>query len=571
MNLIFFMVIIIGNKSFGNYFSVVLILISIILFILAIYIRYKMELMNQSLYYREELFNSLSSSIDDVFVIYHTEKHIVEYVSPNLEHALGISGKCFKKNPFILFHYTNDDFRNSIRSLFMNHRMRSNCELEFEYNNPKDNRHAWFILRIFPVEERQTIIRYVICIHDLTREKQNQLVLKDALMNAQKANEAKKDFLSHISHEIRTPINAILGMTQIAKKSLEDTDRTRDCLDKIMESSKSLIRMVDNILDMSAIDSQKLLISREPFYMKKKLAELANMVSSQSELNKLDFTLDVYGITHDYLMGDPLRLSQVLCNCTSNAIKFTPPGGYIKLTAKETEKHNNQVYFRFIISDNGRGMSEDYVSRIFIPFEQEDSSIAKKYGGSGLGMSITKNLVTLMGGNIHVSSKPGLGTTITIDLSFETPKETVERETVQFEEKAPKSYDFSGHRILVVEDNLINLEITCELLKFTKVDVDTASDGSNALQLFEASPAFYYDIILMDIQMPGLNGYETAKLIRNSSHPNASDICIIAISADSSIDKLTITMERGMNYCVTKPIDVDSFYNLLDKILNHKT
>lgn len=527
--------------------------------------------MNQSIYYREELLNSLCSNVDDLFLIYHLGKRVIEYVSPNTERIYGISGRNFRKNPFIFLNHTNVEFKEEMKRLFTSNIIKSHFETEFQLNNPKTHQINWLIFRVYPVYHWNNVIRYIICISDLTKEKQSQQLLKEALLNAQKANEAKKDFLSHMSHEIKTPINAIMGMTQIAANSLEDKGKVEKCLDKISEASGNLIAIVNNILEMAKIDSNNIMIASEQFSLLEFLNNFTEMISSQAELNHLRFDLKISNLSINYLLGDALRLSQVLSNCISNSLKFTQAGGSIKLVVTEGERYGNKVLYRFAIIDNGKGMSEEYVNRIFIPFEQEDSSIAQKYGGSGLGMSITKNIVTLMEGNINVKSKPGTGTTITIDLPFYIPENlilTEETEVPMNEIKPLPVYDFSGYRILVVEDNEINLEIACEYLKFTKVSVDTAHSGLEAVKIFETSAESYYDLILMDIQMPDLNGYETTKRIRKSSHPNAKEICIAAMSADSYTEDIALTLESGMNYHIAKPIDINDFFHILDKILN---
>jgi CheY-like chemotaxis protein len=267
----------------------------------------------------------------------------------------------------------------------------------------------------------------------------------------------------------------------------------------------------------------------------------------------------------EFLIGDRLRLEQILVNCLSNAIKFTPSGGKITLEVMEAERHVNKVLYRFIVTDTGKGMSEDFIDRLFIPFEQEDTSIARKYGGSGLGMSITKNLVSLMGGNIKVTSNLGKGTVLTIDIVFEISDLSKEEPDLQAE-KETKAFDFTGRRILIVEDNEINQEITCEILKSVHASVEIAKDGYSALKLFTDASCGYYDLIIMDVQMPGLNGYETAKAIRKSGHPDADTIIIIAMSADTYADDLTFNSDSGMNYHMAKPIDLDYLYSLLNNI-----
>ena len=377
------------------------------------------------------------------------------------------------------------------------------------------------------------------------------------LLDVQKANEAKKEFISHISHELKTPINAIIGMIQIASLSLQDCEKAKGYLTKINITSNNLLNLINNILDVSNVDSDKLILTKEPFYFSEVLTLFSSMMNAQAELSNQDFVFIMDKIEDDYLLGDSLRLNQIFGNCLSNSFKFTPPGGKIKLEVSEIEKHANNALFRFIISDTGKGMSEEYIEHMFNPFEQEDNTISRNYGGTGLGMSIAKNLLSLMGGNISVTSKVNVGTIITIDIKFDIYKDTQEQ-TVEKEREADFTLSHSAEkRVLVVEDNLINSEITCSLLKLIKVEVESAMDGYEAIKLFENSKTGYYDVILMDLHMPELNGYETTKAIRKSVHPDAKNIYIIMMSADS-IEQNISNMEYGINDYITKPINIEN-------------
>ncbi len=547
--------------------SVVLIIISIIILIFSYYIKRKFGKMYQSLYYREELFHLLCTNIDDVIIIYHFGRHMIEYVSPNLERIYGINSRNFKKNPFILVNQANIHFKSEIRDLFTTNIVTSNHEVEFNLFHPKRKQLSTLLLRIYPVMNRQTVIRYIISVSDLTKEKQTQQVLKEALMGAQKANEAKKDFLSHMSHEIRTPINAINGMAQIASKCLDDRQKVENCLEKITDASKKLIELVNNILDMSKIDSNKLILSHEPFLFTEAITGYSDIMKTQADQYLLKYVLTIKNIVHNHLLGDSLRLLQVLGNCISNSLKFTSAGGNVRLEIEEQSLSGNKAIFRFVISDTGKGMSEEYIERLFIPFEQEDSTIARKYGGTGLGMSITKNLVNLMSGDIHVSSKVGAGTTITIHIPFDVMEEPMVREAAVAEINSTE-YDFSGAHVLVVEDNDVNTEVITEFLRYVRINPDTAKSAREAIRLFESSEPSYYHIILMDIQMPEMNGYEAVKLIRSSSRPDAGSVCIIAMSADSFAEDITRSLDCGMNYHIPKPVEMEQLYQLFYKILS---
>ncbi len=558
------------SKSFAYsvHISAGLFIISAIILIFALYIMKKFGNMYRSLNYREELFDSLCSNLDDVLLIFKFDGHIIEYVSPNLQRIYGINPKNFKKNPFIVLDQMNPEILAELHAYFTDRPLTSNKVLEFDFFNPVAKSMVTLVARIYPVFSKQNLTRYILSVSDITKEKQTQQALRDALINAQQANEAKKEFLSHMSHEIRTPLNAISGMAKIAVKSLNDIHKVEDCLYKISDSSQKLVSMVSNILDMSKIDSNKLILNQEHFLLDHLLYELSDFINSQAELNRLRFSLTMNQILHKHLIGDALRLSQVINNCISNSLKFTSIGGEIYLDVEEKGVYGNKVLFGFTITDTGKGMSEDYIQRLFVPFEQEDSSIASKYGGTGLGMSITKNLVTLMSGDIHVNSMPGQGTRITIQIPFELYEADLNSPQEELTVKKPREYDFSGCRVLVVEDNEVNAEVICEFLKYAQIQVDMATSGTEALRLFEVSSPGYYNIVFMDIQMPGQNGNETARKIRSSEHPDAKAICIVSMSADSYAEDINISLESGMNYSISKPIDIEQLYELINLIMN---
>ncbi len=392
-----------------------------------------------------------------------------------------------------------------------------------------------------------------------------QAATKDALQSSRKANEAKKDFLQHISHELKTPINNMIGISQIAMNSITDTDKVMHCLEKINVSSNYLLSLINNILDMVKIDSDRLVLMNEPFYMFKTISEFSSLISSQAEIKNVEYELILHPSVHDYLVGDSLRITQILGNCLSNSIKFTPSGGLVTLEIWELEYTAKDSLYRFQITDTGKGMDEDFINRIFLPFDQEDQMIGTKYGGSGLGMSIAKTLLDLMGGTIQVNSKIGEGTTVTIDIHLMVANTPVIN-TTEVNFPLPRvEYDFGGMRVLVVEDNEINLEIVTEYLKNVNVRVETATNGKTAIKLFEASEKGYYNMILMDVHMPDISGYEASRRIRSSYHPDADQISIITMTADNFDNKYS-SNQSGINYHISKPIDTNKLYSLLNDI-----
>jgi PAS domain S-box-containing protein len=527
-----------------------------------IYLENKLKRINDNLFYREELFNSLCNNVDDVYIICDIKNKKFEYISPNFEKILGFSEIELSTNFCRLLQYINVEWRYQIYEMFSSSSIKSNTEIEFEYDHPHLQQKRWMLIRNYPAFNHNHLVRYIISIVDVTEKYKAQEALKEASMNAQKANEAKKEFLSHMSHELKTPINAIVGMAQIATKSLTDPVKVENCLNKIDTASSSLLDLINNILTLAKLDSDKILLIREPINLHNSLNYVSSIMNSQAEVNNQVYNMILHNINEEYVIGDELRLMQILNNCLSNSLKFTPSGGIITLEVSELSRSSNKVVYRFIVTDNGKGMSVDYMERIFIPFEQEDSSIAQIYGGTGLGMSISKNLVDLMGGTIHVSSKVGIGTCVTIDIGFDLLSPDTEQLIPEQSNPNFTTYNSSGKRVLVVEDNEINLEITCEFLKYINISVEAASNGQDAITLFNASEPGYYDAILMDLQMPGLNGYDTTKAIRNSSHPDASNVCIIAMTADNFADDRS-SLDCGMNYHITKPIDIDKLNLIL--------
>jgi CheY-like chemotaxis protein len=303
--------------------------------------------------------------------------------------------------------------------------------------------------------------------------------------------------------------------------------------------------------------------------MQKSITEFSSVISTMAEIKNIEYKLIIHPTTHDYLVGDSLRITQILGNCLSNSIKFTPTGGLVTLEVWEVEQSLKDSLFRFQVTDNGIGMDKDFINRIFEPFDQENPVIGTKYGGSGLGMSIVKTLLDLMGGTIQVNSKAGEGTTVTIELLLKVANSQasgIEKNSLP----SKVVYDFTDMRVLVVEDNEINLEIVTEYLKSVNVHVETAENGNTAIELFEASEEGYYNLILMDVHMPDISGYEVSQLIRSSYHPDSGQIIIIAMTADNFVDNFSC-IQSGINYHISKPIDLNKLYSLLNAIWHQES
>ena len=587
-------------------------------------------------------------------------------------------------------------------------RIRAGEPLHFTMHvKSRDGQALWLQVNATCVDWQEGCPVYLVIFIDITdvtelREMQRKLIaqteaLKDALSVAEQANRAKSDFLSRMSHEIRTPMNAIIGMTTIAAAYIEDRKRVEDCLEKIGYSSKHLMTLINDVLDMSKIDAGKMQISHETFSLERTLESITSMVYPQAADKGLTFTVPPVDLSDTVLTGDELRLNQILINLLSNAVKFTPEGGTIRLEIRQLWRRPGRVRLRFTVSDTGVGMSEAFLGHIFDPFEQEDGRRAG--GGTGLGMPITRNLVTLMGGTISVKSRPDQGSTFTVELDFDLPdrenaapeqklhaiqslkvlvadddrdscihaslllqnlgidsdwvqtgRECVEK--VRTAHRSGTDYDvclvdwrmpdmdgieatrrmreavgpdtliiiitaydwgaieqsaraaganaflskpifastlynallavtgiekavlcpnpggslrrpqLAGRHVLLVEDNEINREIAMELLKMVEITVDYAGDGQEAVDKFLAF-GDNYDLILMDVQMPVMDGYRATQAIRRSGHPRAGSIPIIAMTADAFHEDVVRATEAGMDGHLAKPIDPERLYQTL--------
>ncbi len=510
--------------------------------------------------YKEDLYYSLGYNLEDAFFVYDMIEQKFEYISPNFEKIFGISSSMLERNLFLLFDFIDLKQKEILNITLSPGSIHGYQETEFTYYHPISKQEIRFKLKIYPIYKFKDINRIIICIKDITEEYLAKTAIREELSVTKKANEAKKDFLSHMSHELKTPISAILGMTQIASNSLDNPEKVMDCLDKINYSSRNLLLLIDNILENVKLDNDKLLLIREPFYLSKTLSAFSSLIQVQAEIKHQKYNFIMSKIQHDYIIGDSLRLTQILNNCLYNSLKFTPSGGEIKLEVMELVAKEKRCIFRFIITDSGKGMHDKFLDQIFNAYVQEDESISETYGGSGLGMSIVKNLLALMEGEIHVESQVGKGTRITIDIGFDFISDT--------NEDKPQPYHTDLHRnahILIVEDNEINLEITCEFLKMLHLEYDTAISGEEAVELFRASPENYYDIILMDIQMPAVDGFEATKKLRSLTRTDAGKVQIIALSADNSMHELCCT-RNGMNGYITKPVDIAKLSAIIQDI-----
>ncbi len=519
---------------------------------------------------REELLHFIDSTLEDIILVYDTIANKIEYTSSNFEKTLGISRSKLADNLYVLFDYVDVDHKKDLIKRISRHTLKAYLEIEFVYHHPISQNTLSLVAKIYPIYKDSLVKRYIICIKDITKQIQTETAIRDELSEIKNTNIPKNDLLSLMSHELKTPINAILGMTKLASKSLDHPDKTKDCLDKIDYSSRNLLIIIENYLENAKLDNEKIVLYHEPFSLSQTLMELSSLIHVQAEMKQQFYNFKYNKLQHDYLLGDCHRLAQILNNCLYNALKFTPSGGTISLEVIELKAYEEKGVFRFIISDNGKGMHEEFLDQIFNAFVQEDETIGVKYGGSGLGMYIVKNLITLMEGDIHVESQVNHGTKITIDIGFrllpapvkcsETDKHS-DMEDTQSNVLPP----VRRAHILVVEDNELNLEITCEYLKLLQLNYNFASSSEEAIRLFNASPEGYYDIILMDLQLPDADGYETTRMIRGLTRSDAAKVQIIALTADDAVKELSF-QENEMNGYIMKPVDLDKLSEIINKL-----
>lgn len=395
----------------------------------------------------------------------------------------------------------------------------------------------------------------------LTYEKQQQ-ALKAALLSAEKANTAKSSFLSNMSHDIRTPMNAIIGMTTIAQQQLSDQTKVANCLTKIGIASNHLLELINDILDMSKIESGKLSLKEVPLNLHDLLQNLTSLIMPQINEHQHRLHVEAGEINDAYILGDTMRLNQIFTNILSNSIKFTPNGGKLSLQVTQLPlAPSGYGHFRFVFKDNGIGITKDFLPKLFTPFERSQTSATDSIEGTGLGMAITKNIIDLMGGTIEVASQPGAGTTFTVTLPLKLADSEISLQPPAL--PVPTEHDYSGRRILLVEDNLLNMEIAHELIGMTGALIEEASDGEAALQKVIDAPEGYYDLIFMDMQMPRLNGYEATKAIRSLPRRDVQALPIIAMTANAFLDDIKKEREAGMNAHITKPFQLQELYAVI--------
>ena len=423
---------------------------------------------------------------------------------------------------------------------------------------------GWFLLRQKQQQELRAekeanlrLEQYNIHLTQVNDElRQAQDAAAEALQSAERASKAKTDFLSNMSHDIRTPMNAIIGITTLMKNELHQPEKLAEHLGKLESSGQLLLGIINDILDMSRIESGKTTLNVEKMNLPQQVSQLDSIIRQQAGQRRQTFTVNTH-LQHENVLADPNRLNQVLMNILSNAVKYTPKGGHIRLEVEELPRNEHFARYRFVVQDDGIGMSEEFQKTLFDPFTREEKSGTNKVQGTGLGMAITKSIVDLMGGSISVESAPGRGTRFEVVLEFpiDAEADTVQEAQV-LPEEAEETSPLSGMKFLCAEDNAINAEILEMLLESKGASCTVCSNGQEIVDAFASVKPGEYDMILMDVQMPVMDGLEATRRIRNGENPLGRIIPILAMTANAFLEDMQKSKEAGMDEHLSKPVDI---------------
>ena len=677
----------------------VILVVAVVVFTVWHY-RHSLKEKNSELKYREELFSILSNNTDDIFIMLNAEDLHVDYISPNIERLIGIPESECRKNIRVVDRLVRDKNTVLILDNLGDILPGQQREWDREYIHQKTGNERWFHV-VAMCESFLKQKKYILFFSDRTKEKENNQTLEEAVIAAQSANRAKSTFLSNMSHDIRTPMNAIIGFTTLAAADVENPEKVKDYLSKILSSGNHLLSLINDILDMSRIESGKISLDESEVNLSDLLHDLKTIIGGQIHAKQLDLFMDVIDVVDEDVYCDKMRINQVLLNLLSNAVKFTPPCGTVSVrVAQVSGAPDGMGKYEIRVKDTGIGMSEEFVSRIFNPFERERTSTVSKIQGTGLGMAITKNIIDMMGGTIEVNSEKGIGTefiirltlrlqsehkavkkitelegfkALVVDDDFNTcdsvskmlvqvgmrsewtlsGKEAVLRARQAIElgdgfhayiidwrlpdmngievtrqirslgddtpiiiltaydwqdieeealaagvtafcskpmfmsdlreslltalgqkktDKVSSIYDsedvksFKEKKILLVEDNELNREIAGELLSGYGFIVDIAENGKQAVEKVQSCSDQVYDLVLMDIQMPIMNGYEATRAIRGLKDKRLADIPVIAMTANAFDEDRKEALLNGMNDFLSKPIDLKELIATLKDI-----
>ena len=502
---------------------------------------------------------SMNEFYDDVNIESDYEDHIRRYVAKDVLDE----DKCLFDDICSIRQVKRIFFRKQMH--YINYRVLRNGRIRYQQ-----------CLLVQPDSEEN---EFAVAFKDINEEKKLEIAqqqrIEEAVEEARRANRAKTVFLSNMSHDIRTPMNGIIGMTAIAASHVDDRERVLDSLKKISMASKHLLNLINEVLDMSKIESGKVELKEEPFNLAELVDSLVSMMMPQIESHHHTLKLQVEEMAHRHVIGATLRRPPVSPNVIGNTPKYTPDGGVLTLAAAERPCDREGCgCYEFLFEDNGMGMSEEYVKRIFEPFSRAEDERVGKIQGTGLGMAITHSLVQMMDGDIQVESRLGEGTRLTVTVHLKLQEKGAEDDGTGFEAAGGgeslagiESLDFSGRRALLVEDNDLNREIAVEILETTGLAVEEAVDGKEAVQQVSQHEDGYYDIIFMDVRMPRMNGYEATCAIRAMGLPYCKTVPIVAMTADAFAEDVRAAKEAGMNEHVSKPLNFKHLGMVIKKLL----
>lgn len=559
---------------------IVILVITTMLGCAYIFIRYykkRREAEEQSLYesyqklesvlYRERKHAEIISALSTIYTTIiqgNLKEHTYELIESSslMSDITGKNGKLEDGIEQILNTFVDESMKKEMRE-FLNldtlaERLQDTNTIMREYRNPQGR---WYQAR-FIVKKRDketNEVKDVLYVaRDFTDEKKRELDLQEklqkSLVEAKAANDSKTTFLRKMSHDIRTPLNGIVGMMRIMRKNEDDIEKRHECEDKILHSIDYLTDLVNNVLDTRKIESGSIVLEHKPFDLIELLLKTLPTVESNATEAGIIFKggVETSHIQHRYVIGSPLHVARILMNIASNAIKYNRKGGMVELSCNEITSDGNYATYLFVCSDSGQGMSEEFQKHAFEPYMQEGKQTTTSISGSGLGLSIVKDFIDMMGGTIELISKENVGTTFKITLTFELDQ-SYKSHTVE----AYKSVDLSNKKALLVEDNELNLEIAQTLLEEEGIIVDRAMNGQEALDKFKRSSIYSYDYIFMDMMMPVMDGLEATRRIRALDREDAKRVPIIAMTANAFLEDKQACLEAGMNAHVSKPIDVD--------------
>ena len=520
----------------------------------------------------KQFYRIFAENVQNCFIYLEKDKFTVRYVSPNFEKMTGIGADELRSDLNILRELIGHTERRLLKEQLgkWNPTKPYIQEVSYQKRGSEETRRVKISLQ--ELEEGG----YLLIFSDITNEYHLRQKALEDLKKAEKESRAKTDFLSNMSHEIRTPMNGIQGLLALARANVNDRNLMDAYLDRTEKLSQFLLTLINDILDISRIESGKMELEKEVFDLRELATRLDTMFRKTAEAKGIHWKVEMQDCRTHYVIGDEMRISQVIINFISNANKFTPSGGMVTVTFREMEVIEGAMHLMIRVRDTGKGIKEDFIDKVFHPFEQEDASTAHNYGGSGLGMAIADNIVKLMGGKILVESEEGKGTEFAVYITLPVAEEmeiaeqpvtdgiagqsTEEKEAQRTE--AIAQFSLEGLHILLAEDNDINAEVAMELLSMQGAVVERAADGADAVRRFEESEPGAYDVILMDIQMPQMNGWEATEVIRKLERADAG-LPIFAMSANAFAEDQRHSLESGMNGHINKPVNYEEVRRMI--------